>query len=182
MLFSRLNSGQQSSPHFRAINNPLFYLENVSVSFGDIHALKSVQLSIEKGEIIFLTGASGAGKTTLLRLLAGDVRPTAGHVCLPSDGRPDLFVVQVFQDLRLLIDKSGEENLLMAYDPEIYLNHDEFLSDLGELCRVLGITDRLHLKMREANGGLKQKVAIVRALLTRPDVLLADEPTSSLDL
>ena len=75
-----------------------------------------------------------------------------------------------------------EENLQFAYDSSIYSSKAEFNQDMNELSRILGVKDRLHLKINDANGGLKQKVAIIRALLTRPDVLIADEPTSSLDI
>ena len=91
------------------------------------------------------------------------------------------FIAQVFQDLRLIGSASCKDNLMYAYDSQIYSSKEEFISDLMELSRVFGITDRLSLKVRDANGGLKQKVAIIRALLTKPDILLADEPTSSLD-
>jgi cell division transport system ATP-binding protein len=74
-----------------------------------------------------------------------------------------------------------EENLMFAYDSSLYESKSEFIKDMQELSRILGISDRLKLKVNEANGGLKQKVAIIRSLLTRPDVLIADEPTSSLD-
>jgi ABC-type multidrug transport system ATPase subunit len=180
MLLTR-PTNRLHSPMLQQSQNPLYYLENVSVTFGHIEALKSVQLSVEKGEIIFLTGASGAGKTSLLRLLAGDLAPTSGRILFGSGGR-GIFTAQVFQELRLLMNKTGEQNLLTAYDPEIYVSYDEFLRDMNDLCRALGIADRLELLMKDANGGLKQKIAIIRALLTRPDVLLADEPTSSLDL
>ena len=74
-----------------------------------------------------------------------------------------------------------EENLMFAYDSSLYDSKNEFMKDMQELSRILGISDRLKLKVNEANGGLKQKVAIIRSLLTRPDVFIADEPTSSLD-
>jgi ABC-type multidrug transport system ATPase subunit len=162
---------------------PIFYFEDVSVEYGEIRALKNVQLSIEKGEVIFLTGASGAGKTTLLKVLAGLVTPTSGKVIRPDyfSGKKKLFISNVFQDLRLMGKYTCEENLMFSYDSTIYDSKAEFVQDMHELARILGIKDRLNLKVGDANGGLKQKVAIIRALLTRPDVLIADEPTSSLD-
>lgn len=158
--------------------NSLFYLENVTVDFGKVKALKNIQLTIESGEILFVTGASGAGKTTLLKVLSGDITPTSGQVKLPQKS---VFISRVFQDLRLIGRLSCEENLKMAFDPALYQSKGEFLQDMNELCRIMGIQNRLDLIVNDANGGLKQKVAIVRALLARPQVFVADEPTSSLD-
>ncbi len=157
----------------------LFSLNDVTVQFNELTALKNIQFTLNKGEIVFVTGASGAGKTTLLRVIAGDQDPTSGRVMRPTQN--EIFISQVYQDLRILIDETCYENLLTSYDPNIYKNRKEFESDLNDLCRFLGITDRLSIKMRFANGGLKQKVAIIRSLLTKPDVFIADEPTSSLD-
>ena len=162
---------------------PLFYCEDVSVQFNELRALKNVQLTIERGEIIFVTGASGAGKTTLLKLLSGIQEPTSGKIIRPNamSGKKNLYISNVFQDLRLMGKYTCEENLMFAYDSSIYKDKNEFVQDMHELSRILGIKDRLHLKINVANGGLQQKVAIIRSLLTRPDILIADEPTSSLD-
>lgn len=179
---------QNQTLHHRNTKNtsgakgPIFYCEDLSVHFDEIQALRNVQLTVERGEIIFLTGASGAGKTTLLKVLSGLQEPTHGKVLRPNDtGKRSLFISNVFQDLRLMGKYTCEENLFFAYDSSIYSSKAEFIQDMNELSRILGIKDRLNLKVNDANGGLKQKVAIIRALLTRPDVLIADEPTSSLD-
>jgi ABC-type multidrug transport system ATPase subunit len=126
-----------------------------------------------------VTGISGAGKTTLLRLLSGDIKPDRGRVSLPSPKK--CFISKVFQDLRLEMNKTCEQNLWAAYDSSIYDNKKEFKKDMEELAGVLGFDNRLDLKTKDANGGLKQKVAIARALLAKPDVFIADEPTASLD-
>jgi cell division transport system ATP-binding protein len=155
----------------------LYKLDNVRVSFNGLDALKDVNLQVNSGEIVFLTGASGAGKTTLLNVLAGNINPSSGKVF----SSPTNFSVQVFQDLRLIERMTCRENLAFAFDPSIYKSKNEFDSDLEELSKILGISSRLDMKVKDANGGLKQKVAIIRALLTRPNVFIADEPTSSLD-
>lgn len=157
----------------------LFHLENVSVNFKERSALKNIQLTIKPSEILFVTGASGAGKTTLLKLLAGDLRPSQGKV-FNQLGRTG-FIGKVFQDLRLLDDYSCEENLWLAYDSNVYRSRNEFNDDLNQLTQIFGIRDRQHLKIKDCNGGLKQKISIIRSLLARPEILLADEPTSSLD-
>jgi len=154
------------------------FLDGVTVTFDNkIKALSSVQLAVEQGEIIFVTGASGAGKTTLLKVLSGDLAPSEGRIIRPSE----LFTAKVYQDLKLLNNLTLKENLLVSYDPAIYKNKRSFTRDIEELSRLLNIDRSLDIKATEANGGLRQKVAIIRALLSKPDILVADEPTSSLD-
>lgn len=160
------------------VKEHLYVLDGVSVQFGNIRALSNVRLEVMSGEILFITGASGAGKTTLLRLLSGDIMPTTGRIFRPG---PRYFAAPVFQDLRLLSQMTCYENLLASYDKRIYRSRREFENDLEEICHHLGMSDRMGLKICDANGGLKQKVAIVRSLLTRPEIFIADEPTSSLD-
>lgn len=160
-------------------NTFLFHVEGASVSFGKIHALKNVNLTINPGEVLFITGKSGAGKTTLLNVLASDISVTSGKVIYPDSKAA--FTSQVFQDLRLMENKSCEENLWVSFDGSIYSSKTEFHQDMMELCNVLGVKDFLNTKIKDANGGLKQKVAMIRALLSKPQVLLADEPTAALD-
>jgi ABC-type multidrug transport system ATPase subunit len=157
----------------------LFHLDNINVKFGNKHVLQNINLTINAGEVLFVTGKSGAGKTTLLNILAGELAPTTGKIYRPD--AKSTFVAQVFQDLRLYDNKTCEENLWVSYDPSLYKSKNEFHHDLMELVNILGFKDKLNLKISEANGGLKQKVAMVRALLTRPQVLIADEPTAALD-
>lgn len=168
-----------SQGHFNS-SSGLFYLDNLSVEYNNLKALKSIHLTIQKGEILFVTGASGAGKTTLLKVLSGDIIPTEGRLVGPYQDK-NHFIAEVFQDLRLIPRLSCRENLNLSYDPNLYRNKNEFNNDISELVKVMGISDKMNLKISEANGGLSQKVAIIRALLARPTILLADEPTSSLD-
>ncbi len=161
--------------------NYLFHLDNLSVEYGSICALKSVQLTIYPGEILFLTGPSGAGKTSLLNVLGGYLEPTSGKAILPHQRSSKHFVSTVFQDLRLLNKKTCEDNMWMAYDSSLYANKNEYFREMEDLSRLLGVYDHLNRKIDDCNGGLKQKVAMIRALLSKPTALLADEPTSSLD-
>ncbi|MBP5296013.1 MAG: ATP-binding cassette domain-containing protein [Bacteriovoracaceae bacterium] len=178
MFNAPTSAATSSQDAYFALPHPAyFFLEDVSVNFPGINALKSVHLEIQRGEIVFLTGASGAGKTTLLRLLAGELNPSAGRLVRPEQA----FITQVFQDLRLFPQRTIEQNLSYAYDAQIYARPEDFKRDMHDLAQALGVADRLGMKVKDANGGLKQKVAIMRALLAKPDVLLADEPTSSLD-
>jgi cell division transport system ATP-binding protein len=157
----------------------IFNLDGATVHFGKVKALRNVNLTVNAGEVLFVTGKSGAGKSTLLNLLAEDILPNHGK--FHKNTKKNSFVAQVFQDLKLMENKTCEENLWVSYDPKIYKNKNEFHHDMTELCRALGFQDKLALKVKKANGGLKQKVAMVRALLSKPEVLLADEPTAALD-
>jgi cell division transport system ATP-binding protein len=158
---------------------PLFSLENISVTYGRIKALSEINLKISKGEMIFLTGPSGSGKTTLLKLLTKDIKQTSGK--LSFHGPDKLFVAPVYQDLKLLENQTVEENLWCAYDKKIYGTKKYFASEVKELTHLLAMQNRMDLKVSLANGGLRHKTAFLRALLTRPDVLIADELTASLD-
>lgn len=161
--------------------NYLFHLDNLSVEYGSIRALKNVQLTIYPGEILFVTGPSGAGKTSLLGVLGGHVEPTSGKVILPHERSSKHFVSTVFQDLRLLQKKTCEDNLWLSYDSSIYDSKNDFYRELEDLAKLLHVYDHLNHKIEDCNGGLRQKVAMMRALLSKPTALLADEPTSSLD-
>ena len=156
----------------------LFNLDNISVSFSNICALDKVSLSIQKNEILFVTGVSGAGKSTLLNIISGDIRPSKGKIFKPNQ---DIFVTSVFQDLRLLEQLSIENNLFISYDPSLYGSKNIFYQEMSELAKILGVYDFLSMKIKDANGGLRQKVAMIRALLAKPNMLLADEPSSALD-
>jgi ABC-type lipoprotein export system ATPase subunit len=177
MLTGRSVPTKGTSSH----QNYLFHLDNLSVEYGAVKALRSVQLTIYPGEILFVTGPSGAGKTSLLNVLGGHLEPTTGKAILPHQRSPKHFVASVFQDLRLLQKKSCEDNLWLAFDGSIYNSKNEFHRDLEELARMLLVHEHLHRRIEDCNGGLKQKVAMIRALLARPTAILADEPTSSLD-
>ena len=180
MLTGRLPQQGRTQPG-STNQNYLFHLDNLSVEYGSICALKSVQLTIYPGEILFLTGPSGAGKTSLLNVLGGYLEPTSGKAILPHQRSTKHFVSTVFQDLRLLNKKTCEDNMWMAYDSSLYGNKNEYFREMEDLSRLLGVYDHLNRKIDDCNGGLKQKVAMIRALLSKPTALLADEPTSSLD-
>lgn len=100
---------------------------------------------------------------------------------MPQNRSNKHFVSTVFQDLRLLQKKTCEENLWMAFDSAVYNTKNDFFKDLEELTKMLKVYDFLGQKIEDCNGGLKQKIAMLRALLSRPTAILADEPSSSLD-
>jgi len=153
-------------------------------------ALSDISLQIEKGEFVFLTGASGAGKTTLLRLVFRDEVPSSGQVVvndqdvatMPARRVPYLRrqVGVVFQDFKLLPRKTVFENVAFATQV-IGLSRKEQRSRTFQVLEMLGLNHRLHNYPEQVSGGEQQRMAIARALVNRPLILLADEPTGNLD-
>jgi ABC-type multidrug transport system ATPase subunit len=162
---------------------PLFSMKELSLNYSELKALSEINLVINSGEIVFLTGPSGAGKTSLLKIISGEIKQTNGHFNINSNMKRNkhFFISKVFQDLRFLENKTLMENLMVSYDSSLFNSKKMFMSELEQLSNFLGVSNRLSLLAHQANGGLRQKVAIIRALLSRPDVILADEPSSSLD-
>ncbi len=146
----------------------------------DTVALDGISLRIEAGEIVAVVGGSGCGKSTLLRLLSGLDRPTAGHV--EVDGAtidaPHPFVSIVFQEPRLLPWLTVADNIAFGLSDLAKSERDDRVGDALERIGLKGYGSRWP---RELSGGQGQRVAIARALVSRPHVLLLDEPFSALD-
>jgi lipoprotein-releasing system ATP-binding protein len=156
-----------------------------------LHVLKGINLDIARGELIAVVGASGAGKSTFLHILGTLDRPTEGSV--QFDGQ-DLFGLSeeaqaefrnrrigfVFQFHHLLPEFTALENTFL---PALIQNRseDEARQEATQLLQEVGLGDRLHHKPGELSGGEQQRVAVARALMQRPDLVLADEPTGNLD-
>lgn len=166
-------------------------IRNITKSYGPLTVLHDVSLSIPEGEILAIVGPSGAGKTTLLQIAGTLDRPDSGSVSL--DG-VDLFSLKdkklseyrnrhigfVFQFHQLLPEFSALENVAM---PAFIAGRKrkDALQEAERLLRDLGLGDRLSHRPSELSGGEKQRTAIARALVNRPRVVFADEPTGSLD-
>lgn len=185
MLFSNQKhhtqniSGRENAVKF---SSDLFYLEDVSLRLGSQSILNNINISIPKGEFLFITGPSGAGKTSFLKVLSGEHFPTGGRIISPFfDKKESLFISHVYQDVRLNYKGSCMDHIKEAYDPQLYTSKNQFLDQVHQLARAFGIEQRLGVLIRNANGGLKQIVAIMRGLLAKPDCILVDEPTSALD-
>jgi len=153
-------------------------------------ALDGVSFSVQKGEFILLVGKSGAGKTTALKLILGQERPTQGKVffqgieisSLPRSKMSFLRrkIGTVFQDYKLLEQKTAIENLIFVLEA---LGWEEKLiqRDANEVLEIVGLEEKSHCFPAELSAGEKQKLAIARALISRPELILADEPTGNLD-
>ena len=160
-------------------------------SFGDLEVLKGVNLRVEKGEIVAIVGKSGAGKTTLLQIIGTLDRPTKGEVIINGEklmakGDKELAAFRnkhigfIFQFHQLLPEFTALENVcipaMIAREKE-----SEYIPRAEKLLRDLGLGDRMEHKPNELSGGEKQRVAAARALMMAPNIILADEPTGSLD-
>lgn len=153
-------------------------------------ALNQVDLNVEKGEFVFLVGLSGSGKSTFLRLVLREEKPTSGiiHVAgkdlatLSNYKVPELRrqVGTVFQDYRLLNNKTVFENVAFTLHVLGY-SKKEIAREVPEVLELVGLEEKLDRKPGELSGGEQQRVAIARAYVSRPAILIADEPTGNLD-
>lgn len=166
-------------------------IKNITKNFGDLQVLKGVNLHIGKGEVISIVGPSGAGKTTLLQLVGTLDKPTSGSIefngkelCRMNDNELATFrnkhIGFVFQFHQLLPEFTALENVMM---PALIAGRSrkEAEKDAMELLEVMGLTSRASHKPSEMSGGENQRVAVARALINHPDLVLADEPSGSLD-
>lgn len=170
---------------------PPIVLEGVSKTYrSDVLALNDINIRIEKGEFVFVVGASGSGKSTFIKLVMKEIEPTEGKVFV--NGR-DLVRLRrkqvpilrrsigvVFQDFRLLKDRTVFENVAFAQRIIGATKHD-IRKRVPEVLALVGLSEKIHAYPRELSGGEQQRVALARALVNRPTLLLADEPTGNLD-
>jgi multiple sugar transport system ATP-binding protein len=161
-------------------------LSNVTKRFGDLVAVRDVDLEVTDGEFLVLVGPSGCGKTTLLRMIAGLETPTSGDLRL--DGTrvngvepADRDIAMVFQNYALYPHMTAERNMTFGARSSRSLSNEAVANRVEEVSEMLGIADLLDRKPGELSGGEKQRVAMGRALLRDPEVLLLDEPLSNLD-
>lgn len=166
-------------------------LQGIRKSFGDLEVLKGIDLSVNKREVISIVGPSGAGKTTLLQVLGTLYRPDAGSILfngidLAALGKKALarfrneHIGFIFQFHQLLPEFTALENVFI---PALIARKSEKKARerAAELLHFLGLSERAHHKPSELSGGEQQRVAVARALMNEPDVILADEPSGSLD-
>lgn len=164
-------------------------VKNIQKSFADLHVLKGINLHVNKGEIVAIIGKSGAGKTTLLQIIGTLDQPDQGQVFINGI---DVFALKdkelarfrnhhigfIFQFHQLLPEFTALENVMI---PAMIAGEKDAQPRAEKLLSDLGLSDRISHKPNELSGGEKQRVAVARAMMMSPDVILADEPSGSLD-
>ncbi len=166
-------------------------IKDITKNFGTLQVLRGVNLHIDKGEVISIVGPSGAGKTTLLQLIGALDRPTSGSISFNGEELANMSDKQlatfrnrhigfVFQFHQLLPEFTALENIII---PALIAgrNRNEAEKEAMELLGVMGLKERAGHKPSEMSGGENQRVAVARALINRPSLILADEPSGSLD-
>lgn len=169
----------------------MIYFNNITKIYpGDDLALENISLTIEPGEFVSIVGHSGAGKTTLVRLILAEVKPTEGQLFFESQDVHDMSssnisslrrrIGTVFQDFKLLPNKTAYENI--AFAMEVAGRSDEEISsDVPHVLDLVNLSDKAERFPRELSGGERQRLAIARAIVNQPDLIIADEPTGNLD-
>ncbi len=166
-------------------------IKGITKSFGSLQVLKGIDLHIDKGEVVSIVGPSGAGKTTLLQIIGTLDRPDSGSIIVEGIDVRKLSTKQlsdfrnqhigfVFQFHQLLPEFTAIENIMI---PAFIAgkSNSEAKKRAQELLEFMGLADRAQHKPNELSGGEKQRVAVARALVNNPAVILADEPSGSLD-
>ena len=166
-------------------------VEQITKSFGDLQVLKGIDLEVPDGKLYSIVGPSGAGKTTLLQIIGTLSQPTSGNVFIAGQNISDLKEHQladfrnrkigfVFQFHYLLPEFSALENVCI---PAFIARTPKKVAEqkAKEYLEFLGLSDRLNHKPNELSGGERQRVAVARALINNPSVILADEPSGNLD-
>jgi lipoprotein-releasing system ATP-binding protein len=169
----------------------MIQLKGITKSFGALNVLKGIDLEINKGEVVSIVGPSGAGKTTLLQIMGTLDTPDSGSIVLDGQNISNLsgkklsafrnqHIGFVFQFHQLLPEFTALENIMIpAFIAGVSPN--EAKRKAQEILDFMGLSDRAKHKPNELSGGEKQRVAVARALINNPNVILADEPSGSLD-
>jgi cell division transport system ATP-binding protein len=169
----------------------MIYFNNVTKKYkGSVVSLEDINITITQGEFVAIVGHSGAGKTTLTKLILAEESPTDGTVFFESTDINKLSsknlrkfrrkIGVVFQDFRLLSNKTAYENIAFAMEA-IESAESEISQDVPHVLELVDLTNKAHLFPHQLSGGEKQRLAIARAIITQPNLIIADEPTGNLD-
>ena len=168
----------------------LLEIKNLVKNYGDVEALKGINLSIEKGEVVVILGPSGCGKSTFLRCLNGLEEIKSGQILLQNTGelgknipwvKARQRIGMVFQSYELFPHLDVLQNLILGPTKAQGRAKEEVIKEAEELLERVGLLEKKHSYARQLSGGQKQRVAIVRSLLMHPEIILFDEVTASLD-
>ncbi|MBK5215631.1 MAG: cell division ATP-binding protein FtsE [Candidatus Pacebacteria bacterium] len=168
----------------------MIYFNNVTKKYRESVSLEDVSITITQGEFVAIVGHSGAGKTTLTKLILAEESPTEGTVFFESTdihklSKKDLTnfrrkVGVVFQDFRLLSNKTVYENIAFAMEA-VEKSEEDIFQDVPHVLELVDLTSKSFYFPHQLSGGEKQRLAIARAIITQPDLIIADEPTGNLD-
>ena len=172
----------------------MIYFNNVTKIYGkesrENKALDDVNLTITSGEFVSIVGHSGAGKTTLIKMILADEDPTSGHVSFESINVHKLKSKEltnlrrrigvVFQDFKLLNNKTAYENIAFAMEAAGKTD-EEIATDVPHVLALVDLEDKMYHFPRQLSGGEQQRLAIARAIINQPELVIADEPTGNLD-
>jgi len=168
----------------------MIYFNDVTKKYSNSVSLEDINISITQGEFVAIVGHSGAGKTTLTKLILAEEKPTKGTVFFESTDVHKLSskhltdfrrkVGVVFQDFRLLANKTAYENIAFAMEA-VEKDDNDIFQDVPHVLELVDLTSKAHLFPHQLSGGEKQRLAIARAIITQPNLIIADEPTGNLD-
>jgi len=168
----------------------LVYFKNVSKSYDGFLVLDNITFTMEAGEFVSLVGRSGVGKTTLLKMLIREELPTKGKIYFNEKDIAKLKGAElallrrkigvVFQDFKLLADRTAFENVAFAMEVAGY-SEEDIKKDVPEVLKLVNLQDKADHFPYQLSAGEKQRTVIARALIQRPELILADEPTGNLD-
>ncbi len=168
----------------------MIYFNNVSKIYKDANALLDVTFTVEAGEFVSIVGHSGAGKTTLTKMILAEENPTNGTVFFESVDvnnikNKDLTKLRrrigmIFQDYKLLSNKTAYENIAFAMEA-VGKTEEEIASDVPHVLELVDLAHRVTHFPNQMSGGEQQRLAIARAIINQPDLIIADEPTGNLD-
>lgn len=167
-------------------------LINVTKSYGpNATVLENVNFEVKRGEFVSLVGLSGAGKSTILRILTKEIEPSAGQIIVDDidlktikDAKVPYFRRRfgtIYQDFKLLANKTAHENVAFAMQVSD-ASEEDIERDVPQILSIVGLADKKDNFPNQLSGGEQQRLAIARAMIHRPKILLADEPTGNLDL